>query len=1259
MPVYLNSKIKVNEGKHNFIVDTPELYSNNATYEYYSGERMYPPTRTLSSSAHTISGESYGNGLYITDQSTYHSLQWAGFSAFRESVNVGYHGAASQYNTSGTYLKSHYIISDYKGEWLTIKMPASIYLTRYAFTLRTTSYLGRAPKKYKIYGSNNGTDWEVLVHKDDADATPVYTNSRFEESIQMTNKSYNHFGLVVNKLIGGSSNSNTLNLNEWYIYGKESITTPEKSYEEQTNVTEYTILESDSTNLVAWYKFDDDSNKGLNSSVSPNSIGNAGYNGTPTLDSSEYVIGKSSYFSGSGDHSFVLDDNSDNLYNAIYQKPISISFWLKSLSAGQTNQGRVFYGSPTGSSNNTNAIQCWHRDGNSELTFVIVNNGESNDGNYMATTQLPPFNTAWSHVTLVIEPQSTNWTTKEHTAKIYVNGVLDGTFTNIWYPLITQNYDFEIGKWTTTNQREYNGYLDDFRIYDKALSRTEIYYLANNLRLIPEYKYLTFKYDNTKYPHLDADDTNLKIWYKFDDNGNDSNPSSTKYNLTNNGVSFVDGIVNKAALFNNNSDLLTSQTFHLSNKLEIEFTFSLWIKVKSGISSYGQVFQYYQDGNNNIYMRRQNANYLIFWIWQNGAYLGSSLSSSNYTLDEWRLYTITYNSVEARLYINGALHQSVATNGSVLRIRNGYLLIGDRTNSDQHFWGELDDFRIYNKALTESEINDLYNQYNQNKYYLTFNNPVNCDILIVAGGGGGGGGLGQTTNGDGTGGGGGGGGLVFLPNIIVNDSYIIRVGNGGEGREDAGENGYNSSIEKQDGQGINGITNFLALGGGGGGDGRTTSQYSGPGNVGGSGGGGGGNSTSSGGESIQNTYNGKGFGNSGGNSLSSSGDQSGGGGGAGSVGQSSHAATSGNVQGGEGGMGLHKVTIDGIEYKFKDLFGISNGEYIVDGTTARDYGTAQDYINRYYHADSDTYVNPIPAIEEGVYFAGGGAGKNSSTTGGYTYGGLGGGASVLINNSGGLKSGIEGTGGGGTGGGKQNNHPNAGVLSKGTNGGSGIVIIRYKNADINQWTYSYSNPNTYYLGNVGIGTLSSQENKLTIGGDLNVTNKIYKNNVEISNIDGWNKNGQNIYRENGKVGIGTTEPQYTLDINGDIYAMDGGVTGDGSTSWTTISDRNLKENIVKASYKECYDNIKNIDLYRFNYKKGFDTSRDKHQLGFIAQEVKEYYPKSVIETNNSAKGVDNILKLDVTQINYSLFGAVKHSIKEIEEIEEKIANNTN
>ena len=132
-------------------------------------------------------------------------------------------------------------------------------------------------------------------------------------------------------------------------------------YRVQENI--YTVLEDDSTNLVAWYKFDDDTNKGLNSSVSPNSIGDAGYHETPTLDSSEYVIGKSSYFSGNGDHSFVLDDNSDNLYYAIYQKPITITFWCKSIGLGQGGYGRIFYGAPTGSGNNVNSFQILHWDG--------------------------------------------------------------------------------------------------------------------------------------------------------------------------------------------------------------------------------------------------------------------------------------------------------------------------------------------------------------------------------------------------------------------------------------------------------------------------------------------------------------------------------------------------------------------------------------------------------------------------------------------------------------------------------------------------------------------------------------------------------------------------------------------------------------------------------------------------------------------------------------------------------------------------------
>ena len=75
----------------------------------------------------------------------------------------------------------------------------------------------------------------------------------------------------------------------------------------------------------------------------------------------------------------------------------------------------------------------------------------------------------------VLEPISTNWTTKEHNHYVYVNGVLDQSYTNKWMPKITQNYNYQIGRWTyNEDSREYDGYLDDFRIYDRVLSAAEL-----------------------------------------------------------------------------------------------------------------------------------------------------------------------------------------------------------------------------------------------------------------------------------------------------------------------------------------------------------------------------------------------------------------------------------------------------------------------------------------------------------------------------------------------------------------------------------------------------------------------------------------------------------------------------------------------------------------------------------------------------------------------------------------------------------------
>jgi len=248
------------------------------------------------------------------------------------------------------------------------------------------------------------------------------------------------------------------------------------------------------TSLIAHYKFDDDTNIGLNSS-SLGSILDATTNGTPTVVTDKYVIGKSSLFSGAGeDDALIIDSNSNKLNTYIDNKSITIAFWCWSVTSGQNGFGRIFYGSPTGSAMDDNSFQLYS--GNGKDIRLIINRGSIREDLYVSTV-MPALNTAWSHITLVIELKTSNINLQEHEIRTYVNGVLNTTFTNKYYPLLTNNYNFTIGK-RDDNLREYDGYLDDFRIYNRVLTQNEItslYFSKNTLVPITineDYKYMSF-----------------------------------------------------------------------------------------------------------------------------------------------------------------------------------------------------------------------------------------------------------------------------------------------------------------------------------------------------------------------------------------------------------------------------------------------------------------------------------------------------------------------------------------------------------------------------------------------------------------------------------------------------------------------------------------------------------------------------------------------------------------------------------------------
>jgi hydroxymethylpyrimidine pyrophosphatase-like HAD family hydrolase len=104
----------------------------------------------------------------------------------------------------------------------------------------------------------------------------------------------------------------------------------------------------------------------------------------------------------------------------------------------------------------------------------------------------------------------------------------------------------------------------------------------------------------------------------------------------------------------------------------------------------------------------------------------------------------------------------------------------------------------------------------------------------------------------------------------------------------------------------------------------------------------------------------------------------------------------------------------------------------------------------------------------------------------------------------------------------------------------------------------------------------------------------------------------------------------------------------GSPQWSTVSDRRIKENIEKASYDKCYDNINKLELYRFNYIKELNNiNKDIKQLGYIAQEVEDIFPKAISTQQfyNNSLSIPDLLSIDISQINYSLYGAVKKLIE--------------
>jgi hypothetical protein len=204
-------------------------------------------------------------------------------------------------------------------------------------------------------------------------------------------------------------------------------------------------------------------------------------------------------------------------------------------------------------------------------------------------------------------------------------------------------------------------------------------------------------------------------WWPFNSNANDE--SGNGNNGTVNGAILIAdrfAVANKAFGFNNLNDLIsvTNCTPTFNNNAQ---TLSVWFKFNSQYTSsslailkngtpYVNGFDLFIDQNNGAYGLN---NYLVGLLLGNGASV--TFISNQSELGQWANITTTYDGQSIKIYLNGIL-KGVSLFAGSINSPNNNLVIGqwDNLTPPNTFNRNIDDIAIWNRALTQQEITNLY-----------------------------------------------------------------------------------------------------------------------------------------------------------------------------------------------------------------------------------------------------------------------------------------------------------------------------------------------------------------------------------------------------------------------------------------------------------------------------------------------------------------------------------------------------------------------
>ncbi len=169
-------------------------------------------------------------------------------------------------------------------------------------------------------------------------------------------------------------------------------------------------------------------------------------------------------------------------------------------------------------------------------------------------------------------------------------------------------------------------------------------------------------------------------------------------------TSYVSGTVGSGAISLNGSDAFIQLPATVANQQEI--TLATWVYWNGG-SSWQRIFDFGNSQAQNMFLSPSSGSGELLFAIKNGG-SEQQLSSSALSSGSWIHVAVTLSSSGGSMYMNGALvDESSAITISPLDFKPVLNYIGRSQYPDPLFNGYIDDFRIYNYALSSSEVADL------------------------------------------------------------------------------------------------------------------------------------------------------------------------------------------------------------------------------------------------------------------------------------------------------------------------------------------------------------------------------------------------------------------------------------------------------------------------------------------------------------------------------------------------------------------------